>query len=757
LLTNAKAIGWIPIHALALSAALLWLTAYLVPREFEIPVKAASLVPNGGHAFAVRLVLPNLPPYSVFRTDGVGAETSSALELAEDGRTLGPPHALHSEVREKGAGRFSYWNHDLYFSTSDNSNPQVNGRVYTAKIPTEPSVWLGWTAIGLIMLSLSLLPVVRRPFRFIPVTALTVVGSIAAACFIVIWNWLTGASASLSVASIYPVSDALGYVTCSNLLLDRGARFLFGTVIPFNVDVAGLTDARLDLSIWCQDRPFFYSGFLASVFALVGRAVPTAMMFQAGVIGFALGLFAREVGRLAGLGGAFVAAAVLLLFAREHALPMLATETLGLACGTIAVVLLLQGTAKNSALTVIGGFGLLAFALQARPGAFCVLPMILLWVAIVAWQRHRPLFQSLCPSILMLGGVSLLQPLVLWANNGSFMHLYGSFSYVLYGLSVGGGGWNRLIADHPELFPRTGDLYPSLTYEIFRLAIQNILAHPQLFISAVASNLNAYWTAQFDFISSTTEYRLPFRLLWLAGGASAIVNWRDPPHLLIGLLSLGEVLSGPIIAEEGGSRLLAATLPVQAVQAALGFGWVCSCIRRITNSDAAPASGTDVRSAGRWPILAALCGTSIVVATLLPYWFVLSAAARQPIAAGACINGTSPVVVRLGLETNVLFIAPDDFSTSHPPREVRAGDLRKGLEHNPTWFSEGFVAVVPGEWVIQGFQSTADELDVVKPILWRGWLPSAPGTVAQFCIDQHADVKLAGISYYRARSVVLPF
>jgi len=44
---------------------------------------------------------------------------------------------------------------------------------------------------------------------------------------------------------------------------------------------------------------------------------------------------------------------------------------------------------------------------------------------------------------------------------------------------------------------------------------------------------------------------------------------------------------------------------------------------------------------------------------------------------------------------------------------------------------------------------------MVKPILWRGWLPSAPGTAAQFCIDQHADVKLAGISYYRARSVVL--
>ena len=413
-------------------------------------------------------------------------------------------------------------------------------------------------------------------------TALAIVGSIAATCFFVAWNWLTGASASLSVAGLYPVSDAFGYVTCSNLLLDRGARFLFGTVMPLEVDVTSLKDARLDLSIWCQDRPFFYSGFLATLLALADRALPAALMFQAVVIGFALGLLVREVGRLAGLGGALVAAAVLLLFAREHALPMLTTEALGLACGTLAVVLLLQEAARHSALAALGGLGLLAFALQARPGALYALPMVLLWVAIVAWRRQRPLLSSLCPPILVLGAVLLLQPLVLWANNGNFMHLYGSFSYILYGLSVGGGGWGRMVVDHPELFTRTGDPHPFLTYEIFRLAIQNIFAHPQLFIRAVASNLNAYWPRQFDFISSTVEYRLPFRLLWMAGGASTIVNWRNPPHLLIGLLSLGEVLSGPIIAEEGGSRLLAATLPVQAVQAALGFDWVCSGLRRIT-------------------------------------------------------------------------------------------------------------------------------------------------------------------------------
>jgi hypothetical protein len=417
-------------------------------------------------------------------------------------------------------------------------------------------------------------------------------------------------------------------------------------------------------------------------------------------------------------------------------------------------VLLLQGAAKNSALPVIGGFGFLAFALQARPGALCALPMILLWVAIVALRRQRPLLSSLCPLILVLGAVSLLQPLVLWATGGSSTHLYGSFSYILYGLSVGGGGFGRVIVDHPELFPRSGNPHPFLTYEIFRLAIQNILADPQLSMRAVASNFDAYWSRQFDFISSTMEYRLPFRLLWLVGGMSVIVNWRDPRHLLIGLLSLGEVLSGPIIIEEGGSRLLAATLPVQAVQAALGFRWLGTGIHRITNGDTAHHSRNDLVSTG-WPVLPALVGTLMILATLLPYSSALGVAGRRPIAAIACTDDASPVVVRLGLETNMLSIAPDDNSTIHPPREVRSGDLRKGLERNPTWFSDSFAALVPGDHVIQGFQSTPDDFGMVKPIVWRGKLPSAPGTVVQFCIESHADARLADLRYYRARSVTL--
>ncbi|MBZ0253665.1 MAG: hypothetical protein K8I02_10030, partial [Candidatus Methylomirabilis sp.] len=58
----------------------------------------------------------------------------SRLVVYEDGVPLGPPHAGHEDIRKVGGGRFSHWKDKVYFSTSDNTNPNVNGRRYTVRI-----------------------------------------------------------------------------------------------------------------------------------------------------------------------------------------------------------------------------------------------------------------------------------------------------------------------------------------------------------------------------------------------------------------------------------------------------------------------------------------------------------------------------------------------------------------------------------------------------------------------------------------------
>jgi 2-polyprenyl-6-hydroxyphenyl methylase/3-demethylubiquinone-9 3-methyltransferase len=54
----------------------------------------------------------------------------SPVFVFEDDRQLPSPHALHDEIAKFGAGRFSHWGSSLYFSTTDGSDPNVNGRNY---------------------------------------------------------------------------------------------------------------------------------------------------------------------------------------------------------------------------------------------------------------------------------------------------------------------------------------------------------------------------------------------------------------------------------------------------------------------------------------------------------------------------------------------------------------------------------------------------------------------------------------------------
>ena len=54
----------------------------------------------------------------------------STLLLYEDDKLLQPAHALHEDIRRLGGGRYSHWSEALHFSTSDGSDPNINGREY---------------------------------------------------------------------------------------------------------------------------------------------------------------------------------------------------------------------------------------------------------------------------------------------------------------------------------------------------------------------------------------------------------------------------------------------------------------------------------------------------------------------------------------------------------------------------------------------------------------------------------------------------
>jgi len=54
----------------------------------------------------------------------------STFKLFEDNKPLGPSHSKHKDIREKGKGKYSHYQAWIFFSTSDNTDPRTNGRVY---------------------------------------------------------------------------------------------------------------------------------------------------------------------------------------------------------------------------------------------------------------------------------------------------------------------------------------------------------------------------------------------------------------------------------------------------------------------------------------------------------------------------------------------------------------------------------------------------------------------------------------------------
>jgi|CZKI01.1.fsa_nt_gi hypothetical protein len=62
-------------------------------------------------------------------------ERPSPGVVLENGRPLTAGDASHEEIRNQGSGSYSFWGRLVYFSASDNSAPDTNGRSYAIRYP----------------------------------------------------------------------------------------------------------------------------------------------------------------------------------------------------------------------------------------------------------------------------------------------------------------------------------------------------------------------------------------------------------------------------------------------------------------------------------------------------------------------------------------------------------------------------------------------------------------------------------------------
>jgi ABC-type polysaccharide/polyol phosphate transport system ATPase subunit len=95
--------------------------------ESEIILDAGKIKHEGGHAWWI-----DLTGHAV-HSDSSENPQRSRFVLYEDDKPLRPAHYTHDLIRKHGRGGYSHWEKALLFSTSDNSDPRSNGRVYSLR------------------------------------------------------------------------------------------------------------------------------------------------------------------------------------------------------------------------------------------------------------------------------------------------------------------------------------------------------------------------------------------------------------------------------------------------------------------------------------------------------------------------------------------------------------------------------------------------------------------------------------------------
>ncbi len=99
-----------------------------------IPLDLSAAWSDGGFAWGLPVSL-GVP------ADATLASSTSTIRVFENNTELGPPHALHADIRSLGHGRFSHYSlpdgteETLRLSATDNSDPRTNGRTYAYCTP----------------------------------------------------------------------------------------------------------------------------------------------------------------------------------------------------------------------------------------------------------------------------------------------------------------------------------------------------------------------------------------------------------------------------------------------------------------------------------------------------------------------------------------------------------------------------------------------------------------------------------------------
>jgi hypothetical protein len=369
--------------------------------------------------------------------------------------------------------------------------------------------------------------------------------------------WASGQSQSTVLNGLIPLYDAETYYLDALGLLN-GTRF----------------------SIFSARRPLF-SGLLAVLLLITDSNLMASLAILTGIVGFACYFAVREIQRSHGVEIATFVLIILFLFYRAHS-GISMSENLGVALGTLGFGLLWVGTTRKSLGYV--WFGLLSttLALNARAGAFFMLPLLILWAGWLyrenKWVSWKALMISASAVILGFGLNLSLTRLVAVPSGVPF----ANFSYTLYGLASGGKSWAYVFEAHPEVLSIRE---PEQSKRIYQLAFELIRDKPLQMVQGAFFNwrmlFSNTWYNIYSYVGGenwniNVAARWGMYLLCILGIYSWSQDRKDPIKTLIMVSVVGIFISVPFLPPTDAYRMrpYASSIIILAALPALGLDFL---------------------------------------------------------------------------------------------------------------------------------------------------------------------------------------
>lgn len=390
--------------------------------------------------------------------------------------------------------------------------------------------------------------------------------------------WSGGPYGYNIIAGVFPYSDAAGYEQGSRSLMENG-----------------------HLDSWNTRRPLtaILLGSLLTVSNNSLQFTQAVLIFITAVAAFCA---ARALRASHGLAAGLLMLATLFAFYSPQ-LGSLLSESLGLALGSTAFALLWYGIHNERRWAVAFGLFSLSLGLNARAGAFFVLPAIILWLS---WRDMKVDKQTGLKTLVWTSAAAILgfvPSMLASVEFGSEQGIpFGNFAPSMYGLVVGGKGWAQVYTD----FPHISSLPESESFrEMYRLAFAAAQENPLQVLKGVGRYYSDYLfdTRWHRFFENRVLRGLAIILTFI-GIAHCIRHRREPALAFLLVTTVGVLVSVPFLYD-GAPRAYAATISVTA--ALIGIGFTSIGARLKVPKASAPADS-------RPPMLAV--GVTLVITTL---------------------------------------------------------------------------------------------------------------------------------------------